>query len=87
MSITVNFSPADTALVREQAITANISIENFIHDTVMEVVQKQRAKNKRNNEYLAKIDRGLRSMQEGSPGGKYFANVQEMREYFYGSKV
>ena len=41
---------------------------------------------KRNAEYLAKIDRGIQQMQSGK-GGKYFGSIEEMREYFYGSNL
>ena len=93
MSITIDFSPADLQLLREQAAAGNVSLEEFIRQSSMksarnaafsaELSNREAAKEKRNAEYLAKIDRGIRQMNEGT--GKFFTD-EELEELFRGNK-
>ena len=57
MPITIDFSPADARLVREQAQAGNVSVEEFSHAAIMKAA--------RNAAYLAKIDRAFRNMEQG----------------------
>jgi len=85
MTLSLNMSEADTLRVQDYAARKNLNLGDFLRDTIMDKVEKEEAKDKRNAEYLAKLDRGLKQMKEGT--GKYFASVDELREYFYGSKL
>ena len=58
MTVTLNYPPADLELLRAQAAAANQSVEDFIINASM--------KSARNAEYLAKIDRGIKQMHEGT---------------------
>ncbi len=58
MSITLDFAPADMAIIEQQAAAAKQSIERFIIEAA--------AKSARNAAYLAKIDRGIKQMHEGT---------------------
>ncbi len=66
MSITIDFSPADIALIREQALANNTTAEEFI--------RQASAKAARNAAYLATIDRGIKQMHEGT--GTLITNEQ-----------
>ena len=57
MSITVNFSPADTALVQERAAAINVSIEEYIRQAVL--------KDANNYAYLAKLELSREQIQNG----------------------
>ena len=57
MSITIDFSPADIELIKEQAAASNTSAEDFIREAS--------AKAARNASYLAKLDRAFRQSMEG----------------------
>lgn len=57
MPITIDFSPADARLVREQAQAGNVSVEEFSHAAIMKAA--------RNAAYLAKIDRAFKQSIEG----------------------
>lgn len=52
MSITIEFTPAEIALIKEQATACNTTAEEFI--------RQASAKAARNAEYLAKLDKGFR---------------------------
>ena len=52
MSITIDFTPAEIALIKEQATACNTTAEEFI--------RQASAKAARNAEYLAKLDKGFR---------------------------
>lgn len=58
MTVTLNYLPADLELLRAQAAAANQSVEDFIINASL--------KSARNAEYLAKIDRGIKQMHEGT---------------------
>ena len=58
MTVTLDYLPADLELLRAQATAANQSVEEFI--------MKASMKSARNAEYLAKIDRGIKQMHEGT---------------------
>ena len=57
MSITIDFSPADLQLLREQAAAGNVSIEEFIRQSSM--------KSARNAEYLGRIEQSIQRLNEG----------------------
>ena len=57
MSITIDFSPADMALIEAQASARNTTAEEFIRTAS--------AKAARNAEYLSTLDRAFRQMEEG----------------------
>ncbi|MBQ7498746.1 MAG: hypothetical protein IJU00_13100 [Selenomonas sp.] len=58
MTVTLNYPPADLELLKAQAAAAHQSVEDFIIRVSM--------KSARNAEYLAKIDRGITQMHEGT---------------------
>lgn len=58
MTVTLNYAPADLELLRTQAAAINQSVEDYI--------MKVSLKSARNAEYLAKIDRGIKQMHEGT---------------------
>ncbi len=58
MSITLDFSPADIQLIQEQANASNVSVEQFSREAIMKAA--------RNAAYLAKIDRAIKQMHEGT---------------------
>ncbi len=66
MLITMDFSPADIMLIQKHAEASNLSMEDFTRDTVMKAV--------RNAEYLAKIDRAYKNLEEGK--GKTFTDEE-----------
>ena len=57
MSITIDFSPADTRLIQEQAAACNTSMEQFSRDAVLKAA--------RNAAYLAEIDRRTNDVRNG----------------------
>ena len=57
MSITIDFSPADMALIEAQANASNTTAEEFIRNAS--------AKAARNAEYLSMLGRAFRQMEEG----------------------
>ncbi|MBR6267743.1 MAG: hypothetical protein IKR28_05345 [Selenomonadaceae bacterium] len=76
MSITIDFNPADMALIEKQAIAANQSVEDFIIKASM--------KSAHNAEYLAMIDRGIKQMHKGT--GRYFTD-EELEAFINGDNV
>jgi len=76
MSITLDFSPADIQLIQEQANASNVSVEQFSHEAIMKAA--------RNAAYMAKIDRGIKQMHEGT--GKFFTD-EELEALFNGNNI
>ncbi|MBQ7480037.1 MAG: hypothetical protein IJT01_14260 [Selenomonadaceae bacterium] len=73
MSITIDFTPAEIALIKEQATACNTTAEEFI--------RQASAKAARNAEYLAKLDKGFKQMEEGK--FTHFSD-EELRRLIYG---
>ena len=73
MPIVVNFSPADAALIHAQATADNTSAEEYIRKITLKSVH--------NAEYLAKLERGIKQMHEGT--GTTFTDA-ELKELIYG---
>lgn len=76
MSITIDFSPADMALIQEQATANNKSAEDFIMEAA--------AKSARNSAYLAMIDRSIKQMHEGT--GRFFTD-DELEAFINGNNI
>ena len=57
MSITVDFSPADTILVQERAAAIKVSIEEYIRQAVL--------KDASNYAYLAKLELSREQIKKG----------------------
>ena len=58
MSITIDLSPADTQFVAAQAAAGNVSVEEFSREAIMKAA--------RNASYLAKLDRSMQQMHDGT---------------------
>ncbi len=70
MSITIDFSPAAMALIKEQAMAQNTTAEEFIR-TASE-------KAARNAEYLAMLDKSRKQLQEGKVIKKTMEELEAM---------
>ena len=57
MSITIDFSPADMAMIEEQATLSQVSVDDFIKEAV--------AKAARNAAYLAELDARIEEVAQG----------------------
>ena len=69
MSITIDFTPAEIALIREQATACNTTAEEFI--------RQASAKAARNAEYLAKIDRAFQQLEAGNGQQRELVEVDD----------
>ena len=76
MTVELNYPPADLELIRAQAAAAHQSVEDFIMNASM--------KSARNAEYLAKIDRAKKRLDEGK--GKHFTD-EELEALFNGADI
>ena len=70
MSITINFSPADMALIEAQASANNTTAEEFIRNAS--------AKAARNAAYLAKLDHAAQQVKQGNVVYKTFDELEAM---------
>ena len=76
MSITIDLSPADIEFVQAQAAAGNVSIEEFSREAIMKAA--------RNASYLAKIDRSIQQMHDGT--GTVFTD-KELRSLIYENNI
>ena len=76
MSITIELSPAELELVKTQADSKNVSVEDFSREAVM--------KQAGNAAYMAKINRAIKNLDEGK--GKFFTD-KELEELFNGNGI
>lgn len=73
MTLAIDISAADTQRIETFAAKNNLSIQDFVMRSVWEKIESD-LKAERNARYLAKIDRGIRQMQEGT--GKAFTDEE-----------
>ena len=70
MSITLDFSPADIALLQAQAKVGNVSIEEYSKAVILKAV--------RNAEYLAKLDLARGQVKNGQVVYKTLEELEDM---------
>ena len=70
MSITLDFAPADMAIIEQQAAAAKQSIERFIIEAA--------AKSARNAAYLDMLDKSRKQLQEGKVVRKTMEELEAM---------
>ena len=58
MPITIDYTPEETSLLQKHAMAQNVSVEDFIHTLSVKALQ--------NAEYLKKLDRAFRQIEDGS---------------------
>ncbi|MBR3457416.1 MAG: hypothetical protein IKH16_04590 [Selenomonadaceae bacterium] len=76
MSITIDFTPAETQLLQAQATAANISVEEFSRKAIMKAAN--------NAAYLAMLDKSFQQAEEGK--GTYLTD-EELRKLVYGNEL
>ena len=76
MSITFDIDALDAKLIQQQAASSNMDVSDFAREATMKAA--------RNAAYLAKIDRGIKQMHEGS--GTIFTD-EELRKLIYGDNI
>lgn len=74
MSITIEFSPVEIAVIKAQAMAQNTTVEEFI--------RKESAKAARNAEYMARIDRAKKNADAGNCT---YLTDDELRGIIYGN--
>jgi len=84
MTLTLNLTEADNRRIEEFAARENCSVKELALRALTEMLDREVAKERRNAEYLAKIDRGLKQMAEGT--GRHFTD-EELEALFHGNEL
>ena len=84
MTLALDISAADTRRIESHALKKNLSIQDFVLRSVFEKIERDQAKDERNAAYLAKIDRGIQQMKEGT--GKFFTD-EELEAFIHGRSL
>lgn len=80
MTLALDISVADTKRIENFAAKNNLSIQDFVLRSVREKIENE-LKDERNSAYLAKIDRGIRQMKDGT--GRFFTDA-ELEAFIHG---
>ena len=84
MNITLNLTTAEENRISQFAKKKKCSVEELTLSALTDMFDREDAKDKRNAEYLAKIDRGIEQMKKGT--GRFFTD-EELEDFFNGSKL
>lgn len=84
MNVTLNLTEADQQRLEQFAEKKKCSMEELLLCALTEMCNREDAKEKRNTEYLAKIDRGLEQMKRGT--GRFFTD-EELEALFRGNEL
>ncbi len=65
MELALPFSAADAARIESHAARNHMSVFDFVRQSVMARIDDDEAREARNAEYLAMLDRGFQDIKEG----------------------
>ena len=79
MELALSFSEADAVRIEKYAAQRNMSVFDFVRQSVMKRIDEDEAREVRNAEYLAMLDEGYRDMKEGKGTPMTWEELEALR--------